>query len=126
MAFLESWSAVCSTRTATVNLSELKQGQNEPVTALYPWVVKAIDDLKALIPGLAFPLPNPVWPQAILDVTGFVALPVADRAAAAAALIAHGAMQAFNHMALNLFISNLCPALCDELLKALPNTLLNS
>ena len=122
-AFLESWSAVRTTRTATVNLSDLKQGQNEPVTAFYPRVVKAIDDLEALVPGLAFPLPNPVWPQVFIDVGGFAALPVADRAAAATALVAHGATQAFNHMALNLFISNLRPALRDELLKALPNTL---
>ena len=123
IAFLESWSAVRTTRTATVNLSDLKQGQNEPVTAFYPRVVKAIDDLEALIPGLAFPLPNPVWPQAVLDVAGFVALPVEARAAAATALVNHGATSAFNHMALNLFISNLRPALRDELLKTLPNTL---
>ena len=74
-AFLESWSAVRTTHTATVNLSDLKQGQNEPVTAFYPQVVKAIDDLEALVPGLAFPLPNQVWPQAVLDVAGFAALP---------------------------------------------------
>ena len=122
-AFLESWSAVRTTRTATVNLSDLKQGQNEPVTAFYPRVIKAVDNLEALIPGLAFPLPNPVWPQAFLDVGGFAALPVAARAAAASALVRHGATSAFNHMALNLFISNLRPSLRDELLKALPNTL---
>jgi hypothetical protein len=122
-AFLESWSAVRTTRTATVNLSDLKQGQNEPVTAFYPRVVKAVDDLEALIPGLAFPLPDPAWPQAFTDIGAFAALPQATRDAAAATLVRHGATSAFNHMALNLFISNLKPSLRDELLKSLPNTL---
>ena len=42
-AFLESWSTVRTTRTATVNLADLKQGQSEAVTTFYPRVVKAVD-----------------------------------------------------------------------------------
>jgi hypothetical protein len=122
-AFLESWSTVRTTRTATVNLADLKQGQNESVTAFYPRVVKAIDDLEALVPGNAFPMPATIWPQAFTDVAAFMNIPVADRAAAAVALVTHGATQAFNHMALNLFISNLRPTLRDELLKTPPANL---
>ena len=122
-AFLESWSTVRTTRTATVNLADLKQGQTEAVTVFYPRVVKAVDDLEALVPNAAFPLPPLIWPQAMLDNAAFVAIPVADRAAAATRLVAHGATSAFNHMALNLFISNLRPALRDELLKLQPISL---
>jgi hypothetical protein len=125
-AFLESWSTVRTTRTATVNLADLKQGQNEAVTAFYPRVVKAVDDLEALVPGTAFPLPATVWPDAFTGVDAFMAITTANRTAAANALVAHGATSAFNHMALNLFISNLRPALRDELLKLQPDNLYNA
>ena len=122
-AFLESWSTVRTTRTATVNLADLKQGQSEAVTTFYPRVVKAVDDLEALVTNGVFPLPAVVWPDAVNNVPEFVALPVAVRADAASRLVKHGADAAFNHMALNLFISNLRPALRDELLKLQPATL---
>jgi hypothetical protein len=122
-AFLESWSTVRTTRTATVQLADLKQGQNEPVNTFYPRVVRAIDDLEALIPGHAFPPPAQPWPQEFRDIAAFGNIPVATRAQAALDLVAHGATQAFNHIALNLFISNLRPALRDELLKQPPATL---
>ena len=48
---------------------------------------------------------------------------MADRAAAAQFLVRHEATAAFNHMALNLFVSNLKPAIRDELLKTNPATL---
>jgi hypothetical protein len=125
-AFLESWSTVRTTRTATVNLADLKQGQNEAVTAFYPRVVKAVDDLEALVPGNAFPLPATIWPDTFTGVDAFMAITAANRTAAANALVAHGATSAFNHMALNLFISNLRPALRDELLKLQPDNLYNA
>ena len=122
-AFLESWSTTRTARTATVNLADLRQGQNESVVCYYPRVVKAVDDLEALIPLGAFPIPATPWPAAFTEVDEFVAIPVADRAAAAQYLVRHGATAAFNHMALNLFVSNLKPAIRDELLKTNPATL---
>ncbi len=81
-----------------------------------------MDDLEALA-GAAFPLPDPPFPAEFTNVPGFAALAVPVRAAAAQALVTFGAASAFNHIALNLFVSNLRPSLCDELLKAPPATL---
>lgn len=122
-AFLESWSTTRTARTTTVNLADLRQGQNETVNCFYPRVVKAVDDLEALVPNLAFPIPAAPWPEAFTGVAAFLAIPVADRATAAQNLVAHGATAAFNHMALNLFVSNLRPALRDEIMKLNPPTL---
>ncbi|MGV0982821.1 MAG: hypothetical protein ACOYB0_10720, partial [Polynucleobacter sp.] len=77
----------------------------------------------ALVPNGAFPLPNPVWTAEVLAVGAFMAIDVAHRATAAANLVAHGATAAFNHFALNLFVSNLRPGLRDELLKTPPANL---
>lgn len=121
-AFLKAFSTTRTPRTATVNLADLHQGQSETVVAFYPRVIKAVDDLEALVRG-NFTLPDPVWPQEFLAVANFMAIGVDIRAAAAQALVSHGATAAFNHMALNLFISNLRPSLRDELLKTTPATL---
>lgn len=122
-AFLESWSATRTARTTTVNLADLRQGQNETVNCFYPRVVKAVDDLEALVPGRAFPLPATPFPQEFTAVAGFAALAANIKTAAANDLVTHGATAAFNHMALNLFVSNLRPALRDEVLKLKPTTL---
>jgi hypothetical protein len=122
-AFLESWSSTRTARTTTVNLADLRQGQSESVNCYYPRVVKAVDDLEALTPGGAFPIPATPWPVAFTGVPEFLLIPVADRADTAQVLVMHGATAAFNHMALNLFVSNLRPAIRDELLKTSPATL---
>ncbi len=121
-AFLAAFSTTRIPRTATVNLADLHQGQNETVVLFYPRVVKASDDLEALA-GAAFPLPDPLFPVEFTNVPGFAALAVPVRAAAAQALVTFGAASAFNHIALNLFVSNLRPSLGDELLKTPPATL---
>ena len=121
-AFLKAFSTTRTPRTATVNLADLHQGQSETVVAFYPRVIKAVDDLEALARG-NFTLPDPVWPAEFLAVANFMAIGVDIRANAAQALVSHGATAAFNHMALNLFISNLRPSLRDELLKTTPATL---
>jgi hypothetical protein len=81
-----------------------------------------VDDLEALA-GAAFPLPDPPFPVEFTNVPGFAALAVPVRAAAAQSLVTFGAASAFNHIALNLFDSNLRPSLRDELLKSPPATL---
>jgi hypothetical protein len=105
-----------------VNLADLHQGQTEQVVSFYPRVIKAVDDLEALA-GAAFPLPDPPFPVEFTNVAGFAALAVPVRAAAAQSLVTFGAVSAFNHIALNLFVSNLRPSLRDELLKSPPATL---
>ena len=121
-AFLAAFSTTRTPRTATVNLADLHQGQTEQVVSFYPRVIKAVDDLEALA-GAAFPLPDPPFPLEFTNVPGFAALAVPVRAAAAQSLVTFGAASAFNHIALNLFISNLRPSLRDELLKTPPDTL---
>jgi hypothetical protein len=121
-AFLAAFSTTRTPRTATVNLADLHQGQTEQVVSFYPRVIKAVDDLEALA-GAAFPLPDPPFPVEFTNVPGFAALAVPVRAAAAQSLVTFGAASAFNHIALNLFISNLRPSLRDELLKTPPDTL---
>ena len=121
-AFLAAFSTTRTPRTATVNLADLHQGQTEQVVSFYPRVIKAVDDLEALA-GAAFPLPDPPFPVEFTNVPGFAALAVPVRAAAAQSLVTFGAVSAFNHIALNLFVSNLRPSLRDELLKSPPATL---
>ena len=121
-AFLAAFSTTHTPRTATVNLADLHQGQNKTVVSFYPRVVKASDDLEALT-GAAFPLPDPPFPVDFTNVPGFAALAVPVRVAAAQALVTFGATSAFNHITLNLFVSNLRPSLRDELLKTPPATL---
>ncbi len=115
-AFLAAFSTTRTPRTATVKLANLHQGQNESVVYFYPRVFKAVDDLEALA-GHAFPLPDPQFPVEFTNVLGFVALVVHVRAAASEALVTYEATAAFNHIALNLFVSNLRPSLRGELLK---------
>jgi hypothetical protein len=121
-AFLAAFSTTRTPRTATVNLADLHQGQTEHIVSFYPRVVKAVDHLEALA-GAAFPLPDPPFPVEFTNVPGFDALAVPVRSAAAQALVTFGAASAFNLFALNLFVSNLCPSLHDELLKTPPATL---
>ncbi len=75
-----------------------------------------------LVPNNAFP-PLATVPANLAGLAGFVALTAARQRGIISELVTHGATAAFNHMALNLFISNLCPTLRDELLKARPVTL---
>jgi hypothetical protein len=121
-AFLAAFSTTHTPRTAIINLADLHQGQNETVVSFYPCVVKAVDNLEAL-PGAAFPLPDPPFLVEFTNVPGFAALTVPVRAATAQALVTFGAASAFNHIAFNLFVSNLRPSLRDELLKTPPATL---
>ena len=59
-AFLQAYSSIRTTRSTIVNLADVKQGPNESVVAYYPKVVKAIDDLEALVSPLGFTPPaNP-------------------------------------------------------------------
>ena len=122
-AFLQAYSSIRTTRSTIVNLADVKQGPNESVVAYYPKVVKAIDDLEALVSPLGFTPPANPYHADIAALGGFNALPNAVKDGTVANLIRHGATNAFNHMGLHLFLTNLKPALRDELLKNPPATL---
>jgi len=116
-AFLDAYSITCTSRTATINLADLHQSPAENVVDFYSKVVKAVDQLETLVPAGGFPLPATPFPAA------FAAIAAADKLAAATALHTAGATAAFNHVAMQLFISNLRPALRDEIMKSPPVSL---
>jgi len=122
-AFLKAYSTTRTPRTTTVHLADLQQGATENVVQYYSRVIRAIDDLEMLIPNGTFPRPDPIFGAAFTGVNAFMNIPLADRQAEADALIRHGATAAFNHMALNLFVSNLRPFLRDKLLENRPDSL---
>ena len=116
--FLNSFSTARTARSTTINLHNLVQGQNERITAFYPRVIKAIDDLEFLLTGI--PTMDDPWTAVTRGVAQFMGLDVADRAAQVVRIMKGGQTRAFNHMALTLFISNLRPSLRDEMLKNPP------
>jgi len=122
-AFLKAYSTTRTPRTTTVHLADLQQGATENVVQYYSRVIRAIDDLEMLIPNGRFPRPDPLFGAAFTGVNAFNNIALADRQAEADALISHGATSAFNHMALNLFVSNLRPFLRDKLLENRPDSL---
>lgn len=122
-AFLQAYSSIRITRSTIVNLADVKQGPNESVVAYYPKVVKAIDDLEALVAPAGFTPPANPYHADIVALAGFNALNAAIKDGTVSNLIRHGATSAFNHMGLHLFLTNLKPVLRDELLKNPPATL---
>ena len=122
-AFLQAYSSIRTTRSTIVNLADVKQQPNESVVAYYPKVVKAIDDLEALVSPAGFTPPANPYHADIVALAGFNALPNNIKNGTVANLIRHGATHAFNHMGLHLFLTNLKPTLRDELLKNPPATL---
>jgi hypothetical protein len=70
--------------------------------------IKAVKNLKALT-SAAFPLLDPPFPVEFTAVAGFAALAVPVCMAASQDLITFRATSAFNHITLNLLVSNLHP-----------------
>jgi hypothetical protein len=123
IGFLEAYSVHRTARTAIVNLAVLMQVELECLTSFYTCVIRAVDDLKTLVPNRAFPVPAHPWLLEVQAVPGFAASPVYVSAAQAQALAKHGATCAFNHLAIKFLVSYLRPAIRDDLLKTLPTSL---
>jgi hypothetical protein len=108
-AFLAAFSTTHTPHTTTVNIAHLHQGQTELVVSFYSRFIKAVKNLEALTDE-AFPLLDPPFPFKFTAVAGFAALAVPVCTAALQALITFGATSAFNHITLNLLVSNLHPS----------------
>jgi hypothetical protein len=111
---LDAYSRVQTARTAVVNLSDLKQGQNESVTDSGARVARTVDDLEHLMPAASR------VPQGVDWGDVFTAAQKATQLQAAADKVIWAT---YNHLGVQLFISNLKPALRDELMKAPPTDL---
>lgn len=121
-AFIQGYATTRTARTAIVNL-DVKQQQQETVLDYYSRIVKAVDDLEALLPAARRVPGVNLFHADILALEGWGAAPEASKNATAGAYMRTGATSAFNHVALQLFIANLRPNLREELMKNIPETL---
>ena len=120
---LDAYSRVQTARTAVVNLSDLKQGQNESVTDFGARVARTVDDLEHLMPA-ASRVPQGVdWADVFTGLAGWAGVTAAQKATQLQAAADKVIWATYNHLGVQLFISNLKPALRDELMKAPPTDL---
>jgi hypothetical protein len=77
---LDAYSRVQTARTAVVNLSDLKQGQNESVTDFGARVARTVDDLEHLMPA-ASRVPQGVdWADVFTGLAGWAGVTAAQKA----------------------------------------------
>ncbi|EFX62556.1 hypothetical protein DAPPUDRAFT_270216 [Daphnia pulex] len=120
---LDAYSRVQTARTAVVNLSDLKQGQNESVTDFGARVARTVDDLEHLMPA-ASRVPQGVdWADVFTGLAGWAAVTAAQKATQLQEAANKVIWATYNHLGVQLFISNLKPTLRDELMKAPPTDL---
>jgi hypothetical protein len=112
-ALLDSFSAVRTSCTTTVNISTLIQGQTERGINYYIRVADSINEIASLkkLNQQRVP-PNPFGP-----------ILVAVRAQVAIDLVNFGDQDCYDNIALHLFVSGLRPNICDEVMRQSPITL---
>ena len=103
--FITSYVSEKTSPSYVVDLTDLKQGQDEKVLDFYTRVTTAIDDLESLVPSGHFDLPTPAFPRALTSVSAFVALNSKNKRNAAIRLVKHGASAAFSFLGLNIFLN---------------------
>jgi hypothetical protein len=122
-ALLDSFSTVRTSRTTTVNISNLIQGQTERVINYYIRVADSINDMTSLKNLHQQRVPaNPFGPilGALPEVVG---TDVAVRAQVALDLVKFGVQDSYDNIALHLFVSGLRPNIRDEVMRQSPITL---
>jgi hypothetical protein len=122
-ALLDSFSIVRTSRTTTVNISTLIQGQTERVINYYIRVADSINDMASLKKLHQQRVPaNPFGPilGALPEV---VATDVAVRAQVCVDLVNFGVQDCYDNIALHLFVSGLRPNIRDEVMRQSPITL---
>jgi hypothetical protein len=123
VALLDSFSAVRTSQTTTVNISNLIQGQNECVINYYIQVADSINDMASLKKLNQQRVPqNPFGPilRALPEV---VATVVEVRAQVALDLVNFGVQDCYDNIALHLFVSGLRPNIRDEVIRQSPTAL---
>ena len=120
---LDAYSRVQTARTAVVNLSDLKQGSSESVTDFGSRVARIVDDLETLMPAASRTPAGVPWADEITALNGWAA--VADNVKTKQLQDAANRViwNTYNHLGVQLFISNLKPTFRDEMLKAPPTDL---
>ena len=119
IAFLASFAPARTARTATVNLHEVKQQSNEDVVGFYARVIAVIDELELLLPQAVRRPNNAVMHPEIVALAGYNALH-ADIRGIIPTMVDLGITAAFNHVAIQLFVAGLKPAIRDEMMKNMP------
>jgi hypothetical protein len=123
---LDAYSRVQTTLTTVVGLNSLNQNSDESVNNFGARVAKVINDLGKLMPAAAREPQGLTWPAAITGLAGFNALGAAIKQGVLNDASSKAISNSMNHMGVQLFISNLKPALRDKLMKAPPATLMDA
>jgi len=118
-AFLTAFSTTRTSRTATVNLADLKQGNTESVVSFYARAVRIVDDFQAMAPAHV-QAPAQPFTAAVRAVPAFVALPAAEKTEQINLLLDHAATETFNFVATQIFIAGLRPHLREKLMETPP------
>ena len=120
---LDAYSRVQTARTAVVNLSDLKQGASESVTNFGSRVARIVDDLEILMPAASRTPAGVTWADEITALNGWGAVPAAIKTTQLQNAANRVIWNTYNHLGVQLFISNLKPVFRDEMLKAPPTDL---
>ena len=120
---LDAYSRVQTARTTVVNLADLKQNPSESITDFGSRVAIIVSDLEQLMPANSRIPHGVTWDDAITGLNGWgaVAQAVKDKQLQDAADKVIWA--SFDHLGVQLFISNLKPLLRDKLMKTPPANL---
>jgi hypothetical protein len=95
---LDAYSRVQTARMAVVNLSDLKQGQNESVTDFGARVARTVDDLEHLMPA-ASRVPQGVdWDDVFTGLAGWAAVTAAQKATQLQAAADKVIWATYNHL----------------------------
>jgi hypothetical protein len=121
-AFLTAYSATRTSRTATFNLADLRQGPTESTVGYYARVVKVIDDIAAMAPP-HFEAPAAPFGPEIRGLVGFAALAEAVTTTHVETLIDHGVTEAFNFVGLHVFIAGLRSNVREKIMETPPQDL---
>ena len=125
-AFLMAYEPARTARTAMINIHDLKQASQETVVDFRTRVIRAIDDIEALLPPEGRIPRQDRYGQEINGIAAFAALNAAVKEGAARRYMVDGATLMLNHVALQIFVAGLRQAIREELMKAMPPTFLEA
>lgn len=120
---LDAYSRVQTTRTTVVNLTDLKQLSNESITDFGSRVASIIEDIKQLMPVASKTPQGITWAAEIRGLAGFNDVAAAIKAKQLQDVADQMVWNSFDHLGIQLFVSNLKPVIRDELMKTPPATL---
>ena len=120
---LDAYSRVQTTRTTVVNLTDLKQLNNESITDFGSRVASVIDDIKQLMPAASKTPQGIPWAPELRALAGFNDVAAAVKAKQLQDVADQMVWNSFDHLGIQLFVSNLKPIIRDELMKTPPATL---